>query len=134
MRFSQRGFTALVAAALIAWPFLIPPALAQSGGACPGINAVVPMGFETITVSTAAIGFTSATISTATKSASVAVGYVATNAIRYRDDGVDPTAAIGTPIAASTPFQVCGVLAIRQFRMIRQSADASVSVSYYGNN
>lgn len=134
MRFYQRGFTALVAAALVAWPFLTPPVSAQSGGACPGINAVVPMGFETITVSSTAIGFTTSLISPTGRSASVAVGYVATDAIRYRDDASNPTAAVGMPIAASTPFQVCGVLAIRQFKMIRQTTDATVSVSYYGGN
>lgn len=132
MRFSQRGFTALVAAALIAWPSLLPPVLAQSGSVCPGINAVTPMGFEVITVSSTAIGPTSATINTGTRSASVAVGHVATDAIRYRDDGVDPTAAVGMPVAVSTMFLVCGVLAIRQFKMIRQTGNASVSMSYYG--
>jgi hypothetical protein len=130
MRYFQRGFAALVIV-LLAWPFA-PPVQAQSGGACPGIGTVTPLGFETITVSSTAIGFTTASISPAGRSASVAVGYVATGAIRYRDDGVDPTAAVGMPIAASTQFQVCGVLAIRQFKMIRQTIDASISVSYYG--
>ena len=133
MRFSQRGFTALVAAALIAWPFLIPPILAQSGSVCPGINAVAPIGDgATITVSSTAVGFPAADIATATRKASVAVGYVGTAAIRYWDNGTDPTAAVGLPIDSGERFVVCGVDAIIKFRMIRQTVDASVTTAFYG--
>ena len=117
---------AVLALALIPTPV----ARAQKGGAC-GLGTLIPMGFETITVSNTAIGFTTATIVTSTTSASYAYGYVATDAVRYRDDGVNPTAAVGIPVAVSTYFEVCGAAAVRAFRMIRQTTDASVSVAYY---
>lgn len=130
MRNFRRGFTALVVALLVLPPT---PALSQVGGICPGITAVAPMGNgDTITVSTTAIGFTTADISTTGRSASVAVAYVATNAIRYWDNGQDPTAGVGLPVAAGERFVVCGVKAIRDFRMIRQSADATVTATFYG--
>ena len=128
MRYFQRGFAALVI--VLAWPFA-PPVQAQSGGACPGIGTVTPLATETIAVSSTAVPFTAAKISSSTRSASMAIGYT-TAAIRYWDDGSTPTATVGMPVAASERFQVCGVAAIRAFLMIRQSGDASVSVSYYG--
>lgn len=131
MRLSQRGFTALVAVALIAWPLVLP--VSAQGNVCPGINAVTPMGDgDTITVSSTAVGFAAADISAAGRSASVVVGYVSADAVRYWDNGQTPTASVGMLLTASTHFTICGIKAIRDFRMIRVTTDATVTVSFYG--
>lgn len=108
-----------------------PPIQAQSAGSCADLGSMVPMGFETITVSSVAIGFTTSAISTSTATAKAAVWYVATNAINYREDGTNPTAVVGIPVAASTYGTTCGQKAVSQIRFIRQSADATLSVHYY---
>ena len=110
--------------------FALPVAHAQLGGSC-ALGTLIPMGFETITVSSTAVGFTAGTIRSGTSVATYAVGYVAADNIRYRDDAVDPTASVGMLVASGSNFQVCGMKAVSQFRMIRQTTDATVSVSYY---
>lgn len=124
----SRGLVALVVLALLALPG--PLVYAQGGNACNGLGTLVPMSFEEITVSTTAVGFTSSKIQTSTATAVYAYWYVDTNAVRWREDGVDPTASVGIPAAASTYGQTCGALAVRQMRFIRQSADATIRVAY----
>jgi len=124
----SRGLAALVALALLALPG--PLVYAQGGNACNGLGTLVPMGFEEITVSSTAVGFTPSKIQTATATAVYAYWYVDTNAVRWREDGVDPTATVGIPAAASTYGQTCGILAVRQMRFIRQSADATIRVAF----
>lgn len=126
-----RGFAALVVAALLLWPLVLP--VSAQGNVCPGLNPVSPMGNgDTITVSSTAIGISTADISTTGRSASVAVGYVAGDAIRYWDNGETPTASVGMYVGVNTGFVICGVKAIRDFRMIRITTDATVTVSLYG--
>ena len=122
---------AVVAGLLIVWPLSLPVG-AQSQGGCPGINTVRPLGKGTQTVSNTAVGFTTANIATSTRTASIVVGYVATDAIRYWDDGSIPTATVGMPVAVGERFMVCGVEAIKNFLMIRQTNDATVSYTTYG--
>lgn len=120
----------LVALVILICPPLAAPAHAQS---CTGwSNQLVPMGFETITVSTAAIGFTSATITTTTASAAYAFFTLETADIRYRVDGVDPTAAVGHAAAASSANFVCGRAAVVAFRAIRSGgSDSTMRVTYF---
>lgn len=129
MRTFQRGFTALVIAAFLL-PYMAPPVSAQMGGSC-ALGTLVPMGYEEIAVSSTAIGFTAATIQTSTASANFAYVYVGSNSIRWRDDGSNPTAAVGQPAAAGERLQVCGKKAVGAIKFIRQSADATLFVSYY---
>lgn len=64
--------------------------------------------------------------------ATSAVIFVETQGIRVRDDGVNPTSAVGRPLAANTSIELHSKKALKQFRMIRSGAsDATVSVSYY---
>lgn len=51
------------------------------------------------------------------------------NAVRFRDDGVDPTAAVGFPLAVGETLWYNGDG--RNLRFIRQSADATVHLLYY---
>lgn len=49
--------------------------------------------------------------------------------VRYRDDGVAPTASTGMPIAAGEKFPFTGDLT--KFLFIEQSASATLNISYY---
>lgn len=101
-------------------------------GGCTDFPSLFPMGYEQITVSSTAVGFTAAAIQPAgARPADMAVVSVATNAIRSRDDGLNPSATVGFPFAASSTFTVCGAATIQRVKFIRQSADATLDVSYY---
>lgn len=83
-------------------------------------------GYETITVSTSAVGFT------VPAGTLLAVVMVETDAIRYRDDGTDPTSSLGMPVTSGGSLVVCPNQ-LSRIRFIRSGAnDASLKVSYYG--
>jgi hypothetical protein len=50
-------------------------------------------------------------------------------AVRWRDDGVAPTAGIGMPLSAGTTFLYDGDL--NRIRFIQQTAGAVINISYY---
>jgi len=50
-------------------------------------------------------------------------------AVRYRDDGVAPTASVGMPVAINTQLQYFGNLAAIEF--IQQAAGAVLDISFY---
>jgi len=52
-----------------------------------------------------------------------------TQAVRWRDDGVAPTASVGMPLAAGVTLQYDGDLANIQF--IEQTAGAKLNITYY---
>lgn len=52
-----------------------------------------------------------------------------TQAVRWRDDGVAPTASVGMPLAAGVTLQYDGDLTKIQF--IEQTASAKLNISYY---
>ena len=52
-----------------------------------------------------------------------------TNGVRWRDDGVAPTATVGMPLAAGVTLQYDGDLSQVQF--IEQTAGAKLNISYY---
>ena len=54
---------------------------------------------------------------------------VEAQAVRYRDDGVAPTASVGIPVAAGACFQYSGTLPTLQF--IAQTTGAIVNLSFY---
>lgn len=102
--------------------------------ACIGMTQpLFPMAFEQITVSNTAVGFTAATIGTSSSfnQAIVAVITVETNAIRFRDDGPDPTSTVGMPAGVLSQTIICGRQALLNAKFIRATADALISVSYY---
>jgi hypothetical protein len=99
---------------------------------CTNDGTLVPMGDEQITVSSTSIGFTTGTFApTGSGPAVLATFVVETNGVRYRDNGLAPTSSVGIPMAATSAWNVCGVTTIKRARFIRQTADATVSVSYY---
>lgn len=52
-----------------------------------------------------------------------------TQAVRWRDDGVAPTAAIGMPLAVGVTLQYDGD--ITKIRFIEQTASAKLNITYY---
>lgn len=50
-------------------------------------------------------------------------------AVRWRDDGVAPTATVGMPLAAGTVLEYDGDLTRLQF--IEQTSGAKLNISYY---
>jgi len=98
--------------------------ITQTG--CPGITTpLTPAGYEQVTVSTTAIGLT------VPAKARMAIAVVEDQPLRYRDDGTDPTAAVGTLIKADNSFSICGS-AMGVFKAIRDGGtDAVLSVNYY---
>ena len=94
--------------------------------------------YEAITVSNTAIGLTATKVRPSAAANTPAHGgafevfiSVETNAIRYRIDGTDPTASEGHPLAAGDKLTVTGHNNIRRLKMIRQSADAAVKVTFF---
>lgn len=49
--------------------------------------------------------------------------------VRWRDDGVAPTASVGMPLAAGVTLQYDGDLT--KIRFIEQEASAKLNISYY---
>ena len=50
-------------------------------------------------------------------------------AVRWRDDGVNPTASVGMPIAVGESFNYDGDL--KRIRFIQQTTSATLNISYY---
>ena len=92
--------------------------------------------YESITVSTAAIGLTSSKIvptSGPTRPAfEVFISVEPTNGLRYRMDGTDPTSAEGHALAGGSTLTIQGTKNLQALRLIRSgAADADVKVSYF---
>ena len=100
---------------------------------CTNSPSLTPFAFETITVSTTALGFTATSYAPAgVKAADYAVLSIATAALRYRADGLAPSATVGHVLPIDGAATVCGTSTIRKILLIRKDAtDAVVSVTYY---
>lgn len=115
-------------------PLLALLALPVAAQTCPGVTGpVTPYGREVITVSNTAIGFTAANYADGGGEVRFAQVTLETNNIRVSTDGLAPTAAVGELWQTSTnvKFFVCGQTNVRQFKAIRTTADASLTVQYY---
>ena len=62
--------------------------------------------------------------------ATIAQLQVSNVAIRYRDDGVDPTSSVGIEIAAGGSAQL-SLAPLTNVRMISEAGTATVTISYY---
>jgi hypothetical protein len=86
----------------------------------------VPCGYQQVTVTT----LQSLTIPAACNSAPVlAVITAEVQAVRYRDDGVAPTASVGMPLAVGTPIEYQGTISALQF--IAQTSGGIVNILFY---
>jgi len=88
--------------------------------------------FETITVSTTAVGLTGAKVQPSDAApAKAAYMTVAGADIRYRYDGTDPTASVGHLLKDGNAIRLAGVNNLRNFNAIRDAAvDATLTVTF----
>jgi hypothetical protein len=86
-----------------------------------------PVGYQQITVLTASTGLTVPT--TGNQRPSRCIITAETQAVRWRDDGVAPTAAVGYPLAVGTELRYDGDL--NAIRFIEQTASAKINVVYF---
>lgn len=108
---------ALIAAALIAFAC---PALAESG------IRRVPCGYQQVTVTTVQF----LTVPAACNGApALAIITAEAQAVRYRDDGVAPTATVGMPLAVGVAVEYQGTISALQF--IAQTSGGIVNVLFY---
>lgn len=89
------------------------------------------MGYQQVTSLSAATKLTvpSRDLSGLVGSPKVAFITPEAQAVRWRDDGVAPTASVGMPLAAGVTLQYDGDL--KQIQFIEQVAGAKINVSYY---
>jgi hypothetical protein len=52
-----------------------------------------------------------------------------TEAVRWRDDGVNPTTTVGMPLAVGVPLQYDGDLS--RIKFIEQTSGGVLNISYY---
>jgi len=89
------------------------------------------LGYQQITSLSSAAGLTvpSVDLNGLSCRPSIAIIVSETQAVRWRDDDVNPTASIGMPLAAGVTLQYDGDLT--KIKFIEQLASAKLNVSYY---
>ena len=89
------------------------------------------LGYQQITSLSAATALTVPQKSVAGLAGSPRIAIITpeTQAVRWRDDGVAPTASVGMPLAAGVTLQYDGDLT--QIKFIEQSASAKLNITYY---
>jgi hypothetical protein len=134
----RQAFYRILAAAVVAAVTLAGVALAQTTdprtitrGSATISGQRVAAGFEQLTLSSGtAAGLASIPTAKGGIAVTLAVITIEGNGVRFRDDGVAPTAAIGWPLGVGANYIYTGDPANLQF--IRQSAtNATVNVLYY---
>lgn len=95
-----------------------------------GSPAGYALDFEALAVSSTAVALTPSKL-VRSRPASKVLIFVESNDVRFRMDGVAPTAAVGHPLAAGDSITLEGPANLQQLQFIRQSADATVSVTYF---
>lgn len=86
-------------------------------------GSLIPCGYQQITSLSSAAGLT------VPQDARLAVIICETQAVRWRDDGTNPTASVGMPLATGIQWTYPGDLSAIKF--IEQSASAKLNVAYY---
>lgn len=85
-----------------------------------------PNGYEQVTVSTTPVGLT------VPINSNRAIVVVEAQPLRYRDDGVNPSATVGMLAVAETRFEIESREALDAFVAIRDGGtDSVLSISYY---
>ena len=92
-----------------------------------GYSPATPCGYQQITNVSAAIGLTPPT--TAPQLPVRAIIICTTQAVRWRDDGTDPSATAGMPLPVNTPLVYDGDL--KKIKFFEQAAGAVLNISYY---
>lgn len=94
-----------------------------------------PYDFESITVSSSAVGLTPGCYNASSslqplREAQYVIITSETNDIRYRFDGVDPTASVGHKLVSGSSMVLLGIASIRQFKAIAVTSDGTLMVTY----
>lgn len=121
----------LIVVALLLIPAIGLDAAPDNCTANPVLN---PMGYESITVGSTAIGFTATVYApSGVGPADFALVTVETASLRYREDGVNPTTSEGHLVAESQILKVCGQRSIQLVRFIEavEADAATIKVSYF---
>lgn len=90
------------------------------------------LGYQQITSLSAAAGLTVPTkdpVTGANVKANFALITAEAQDLRWRDDGVDPTASVGMPLAAGVTLQYDGDLG--RIKFIEQTGGGKLNISYY---
>lgn len=87
-----------------------------------------PTGFQKLTVSNTAVGFT---IPTTVQTRAV-MFTVETDQIRFRVDGTAPDSATGILLEAGDLVEMTNVDMITNFKAIRVTSDATLQIHYFG--
>ena len=89
------------------------------------------MGYQQITSLSSAPGLTvpARTPDGSKQQPTCALIIAETQVVRWRDDGTNPTASIGMPLAVGVPLQYDGDLT--KIKFIEQTASAKLNISYY---
>jgi len=104
----------------------------EARATCAASSSYNAFAHETITVSSTAVGFNSVLYDQASGQATAALVSVSGDAIRFWSDGtIAPTATVGHPVPIASTVEICGFANVKNFRMIRQTTDSTVSVSYF---
>lgn len=98
-------------------------ALADSG------TRRVPCGYQQITSLSAATALTVPTVAACGGLVSMATITPEAQAVRYRDDGTDPSATVGMPMAVGVTLVYEG--RITAIKFFEQTGGAKLNVSYY---
>ena len=97
-----------------------------------GLKAITTrLGYQQITTLTSAQSLTVPTrdVNGLSVKPSIALITPETQGVRWRDDGVAPTASVGMPLAAGVTLQYDGDLT--QIKFIEQTASAKLNIAYY---
>jgi len=89
------------------------------------------LGYQQITDLSSAVGLTVPTLAPdgSNQKPTFALIICETQGVRWRDDGTNPTASVGMPLAAGVPLQYDGDL--NKIKFIQQSSSAKLNISYY---
>jgi hypothetical protein len=87
-------------------------------------NLGIPLGYQQI------VGLVASTALTLPAGAKLAVVVTEAQAVRWRDDGTAPTAAIGMSLPVGVNLEYGGPN-LAAIRFIQQAATATLNVSYY---
>ena len=86
-------------------------------------STTICLGYQQIT------SLSAATALTIPSGATMALIVPETQAVRWRDDGTNPTASVGMPVAIGESLNYDGDLS--RIRFIEQTASAKLNISYY---
>lgn len=88
-----------------------------------------PCGYQQIATLSSATALTIPTTLCAANTVTFAVIVAEAQAVRYRDDGTDPSATVGQPMAVGVVLEYAGSLS--KIKFFEQTSGAKLNISYY---